>query len=316
MHNFFITAPDEQGPPTATLRGSTYIILTWNAPEVPNGIIIGYLLYRNGSDIANITNQMYNDTGLIPNTYYGYRLESYNLIDSTVSSEVVFKTLEGIPTGINAPILMAINSTAVSATWTEPTVAHGIISQYVLLLANSSASSIFEEVFQGNTFSHTVTDLKPFTLYSFMVQACTTGGCGSSTSSEVVTEQASPTSQPAPSVTTLGDTQLLVEWEAPSEPNGIITEYRVFQRGDPFEGEGENISAVNGTTRSVVASNLEPFTSYQFSVESYTEAGGTFSEWSDGKTGEAGMCTPPFPSPYSRTSLILSLNSSKWSEST
>ena len=228
---------------------------------------------------------MYNDTGLTPNTYYSYRLESYNVIDSTTSSEVVFQTLEGVPTGISAPTYTVLNATSVAVMWTEPTVAHGTISHYVLLLSDDGA---YEEVFRGNAFTYIVTNLRPYTVYSFIIQACTTGGCGRSPSSQVRTAQAPPTSQPAPDVTALGDTELLIQWEAPAEPNGVILEYRIFQRGTPFEGDGEQIATVNETTQSYVVDELEPFTRYQFRVESYTEAGGTSSAWSDGTTGEAG----------------------------
>ena len=285
---FLCAAPDEQGPPTAALIASTYIELTWSPPEVPNGIIDGYRLYQNGSNIANTTEPAYNDTDLTPNNYYGYYLESFNVIDSTVSSEVVFQTLEGIPTGIRAPTYIVLNSTSVNVMWAEPTVAHGTISHYVLLLAPQTEGSEYQEVFRGSAFSHVVTNLRPFTTYSFIVQACTTGGCGSSPSSSVQTAQAPPASQPPPSVITLSDTELLLQWEEPEEPNGIILSYTVFQRELPFEGVGLQITAVENTARSLVVTELQPFTRYQFRVESHTEPGGTLSEWSEGRTGEAG----------------------------
>ena len=285
-----ISAPDEQAPPTASVRSSTYIELTWLLPEAPNGVIIGYQLYRNSSNIADLTERMYNDTGLTPNSYYSYSIESYNIIGSTTSTQVVFKTLEGIPTGLSPPTYQVLNSTAVNVLWTEPMVSHGTISNYVLLLVQTDAEN--EEVFQGNSFFYVVTNLRPFTTYSFIVQACTTGGCGSSSSSQVQTAQAPPTSQPAPTVTALSDTELQLQWDAPPEPNGIIVRYDFFQREDPFEGDGVFVSSVDGRdTLSLVVARLEPFTRYQFRVESHTEAGGTSSEWSEGMTLEAGMMT-------------------------
>lgn len=279
----FQLAPDEQGPPAASFISSTSIELTWFPPESPNGVIVGYRLYRNGSNIANTIATIYNDTGLTPNTYYSYSIESYNIISSTTSTQGVFRTLEAMPTGLSPPTYGDPNSTAVNVSWTEPAISHGTISHYILLLDG-------EEVFRGLALSYVVTELRPYTNYSFVIQACTSGGCGSSESSRVQTAQAPPTSQPAPTISVRSDSQLHIQWDAPTEPNGIIIQYDVFQREAPFQGVGVLIGTVDGSTFSLIAEGLQPFTIYQFSVESYTEAGGTPSEWSEGRTGEAGTC--------------------------
>lgn len=284
----FIPAPDEQAPPTASVRSSTYILLTWLLPEVPNGVILGYQLYRNGSSIANVTELTYNDTDLIPDTYYSYHIESYNVISSTASTQVVFKTLEGIPTGLSPPTYDVLNATAVTASWNEPTVSHGTISSYRLLLVLTDGENM--EIFRGNSLFFVVTNLRPFTMYSFLVQACTTGGCGSSETSQVLTAQAPPTSQPVPSITALSATELSLRWDSPLEPNGIITHYDIFQREAPFTEDGVFIERVNGSdTLSLTVRGLESFTRYQFRVVAYTEAGGTSSDWSNGMTQEAGI---------------------------
>ena len=167
---------------------------------------------------------------------------------------------------------------------------HGTISTYVLLLLQADAESV--EVFRGNALFYIVTNLRPYTVYTFLVQACTTGGCGSSESSEVRTAQAPPTAQPAPNITALSETAIFLHWDPPTEPNGIITHYNVFQREAPFVGDGENIATVDGpSTLSLTVAGLKPFTRYQFRVEAHTVAGGTPSEWSDGMTQEAGTCT-------------------------
>ena len=226
------------------------------------------------------------DEGLTPNTYYSYFIESYNVISSTVSAQVVFKTLEGMPTGLSPPTYSVLNATAVEVSWIEPSVSHGTVSTYVLLLIQMDVEN--EEVFRGIAFTYVVTNLRPYTTYSFIIQACTTGGCGSSNSSQVRTAQAPPTSQPAPNISTISDTELFLQWDAPTEPNGVIIKYDVFQREEPFEGDGMLIESVDGSTFSLVVMRLQPFTSYEFRVESHTEPGGTASEWSKGITGESG----------------------------
>ena len=195
-------------------------------------------------------------------------------------------TLEGIPTGLTAPTYKVLNSTAVGVSWVEPTISHGTVSTYILIMETDSGNL---EVFEGDMFTYTVTNLTPYTVYSFFIQACTTGGCGSSNSSQVQTDQAAPSFQPAPTVTSVSDMELNIVWNVPSEPNGILLQYRVFQRELPDEGDGMLVATVDADTLMVVIADLEPFTSYEFRVESYTEPGGTSSDWSEGRTQEAGI---------------------------
>lgn len=294
----FSLAPDEQGPPTATPLSSTTIRLTWLPPEAPNGVILGYQIYRNGSNIANTTDTSYNDTDLTPDTQYTYFIMSFNIIGSTSSAEVLARTLEGIPTGLDPPVYPVVNSTAVEVSWREPNVSHGTIIQYRLILVGVGGEATEEEVFRGLALSYIVTNLQPFTVYSFVVQACTSGGCGPSDPSQVETAEAPPTFQPAPTVTTLSATSLSVQWAAPDQPNGVIIRYAVFLRVAPFEGDGQQVAMVNSSVFSVEVGGLLPFTTYQFSVESHTVAGGTQSEWREGTTAQLGKPVPLLLPPF------------------
>ena len=64
-----------------------------------------------------------------------------------------------------------------------------------------------------------------------LVQACTSGGCGQSKSSSLKILQAMPTSQAAPNVTALNAVTAL------PNPNGLLIQYDVWDRGDTFLGE-------------------------------------------------------------------------------
>ena len=76
----------------------------------------------------------------------------------------------------------------------------------------------------------TVYGLQLFTAY-ILVQACTSGGCGQSNSSSLKTLQAMPTSQAAPNVTALNAVTAL------SNPNGLLIQYDVWDRGAPLLGK-------------------------------------------------------------------------------
>ena len=73
---------------------------------------------------------------------------------------------------------------------------------------------------------YTTYGLQLFTAY-ILVQACTSGGCGQSNSSSLKTLKAMPTFQAAPNVTAL---------TALSNPNGLLIQYDVWDRGGTFPG--------------------------------------------------------------------------------
>lgn len=281
-------APDEQAPPLDTPLSSTSILLTWLEPEAPNGVILGYLLYRDGSFIANVTERSYKDAGLQPNTEYSYSIEAFNVIGSTRSISVSVRTLQGPPSGIDPPVLQAVSSTTIQASWQQPAVTNGDISRYELVIVSVGGEPTEGIVFSGVGLSATVSDLRPFTVYSLIVRACTSGGCGSSEATEVQTNEAPPTFQPAPNVTVLNATTLEVVWVTPPEPNGVVVEYRIFQRNAPFEGEGFQVGVVSGNTLSFVVNGLQPFTYYEFSIVSTTGGGSTTSGWTRQQTAESG----------------------------
>ena len=285
------SVPDEQAPPTTVPLSDTSIQLTWLEPEAPNGVIIGYIIYRNGTQIANVSTLTYTDTGLSPNTEYSYVLQAYNIIGPTRSQSRTGRTLEGAPTGVQSPTLRALSATSVSASWVVPTTTNGVISRYELVSVTLGGEGVViseRTVFNGTALSTTVTGLRPFTAYFFIVRACTDGGCGSSQPSSVETLEAPPTFQPAPNITSLSSASLLITWEIPSEPNGIISQYEIQQRNAPFVGEGFSIETVSSEVQTFAVGSLRPFTAYEFRIVSYTGGGGTPSEWTSGTTDEDG----------------------------
>lgn len=147
---------------------------------------------------------------------------------------------------------------------------------------------IEEVVFVGDSLSVVVSGLRPFSDYYFIVRACTSGGCGFSEPSSVQTLEAPPTFQPAPNVSSLSSSSLLITWGIPNEPNGNITRYEILQRNAPFLGAGFTIGTVMSDLQFLTVHNLRPFTVYEFSVVSYTGGGGTQSGWSSGTTDEDG----------------------------
>ena len=297
-------APDELARPSLVALSSSSISLTWLPPEAPNGVILGYNIYRDSVNVATTSMTQFNDTGLIPATGYSYFVEAFNIIGSTRSISASTQTLEGVPSGVSSPTLVAIGSTVVSASWSPPAVSNGVISRYELLLSVPSDGEVpdgeVQVVFVGLALEANVTGLTPFTVYSFVVQACTTGGCGPSPAADIQTGEAPPTFQPAPNVSTIDAVSLEVSWTTPPQPNGFVVQYSIYQRNDPFVGDGFLVDSVGATVRVVVVGGLRPFTEYEFSVASSTAVGGpTRSDWTRGLTAQSGTAHSQLTHGYS-----------------
>ena len=67
------------------------------------------------------------------------------------------------------------NSTSVHVTWEQPALPNGIVVGYGLIQKTGSAESL---LFSGMGFSLTITNLQPFTVYEFRVNATTVAGSG------------------------------------------------------------------------------------------------------------------------------------------
>ena len=267
------------------------MLLTWQLPEAPNGVILYYRLFRDSVNFANTSSGLvlnHTDIGLTPNTIYLYAVESVNIAGSAKSVALSVRTQEAPPVGVASPVLVAVNSTAVNATWQVPSQPNGNIQRYELSVA--AVNQVPTILFSGSALAATVTGLMPFTLYRFTVNACTAGGCGSSPVASVQTPEDAPLSQPTPTVTAINSTALRISWSSPAQPNGVITMYSVFQREAPFVSSGVVVGNTTGSVLSLVVEGLLPFTEHEFSIVSHTSAGSTQSEWGRGRTLESGEC--------------------------
>ena len=233
----------------------------------------------------------YLDTGLNPNTPYAYAVQSTNDAGSVTSISAVVTTLEAAPEELNPLEITTLNSTAILTSWIAPNKSNGVIILYEVLIVAENGVGLDSPVtvFSDLGLSAEIGDLSPFTLYSFVLRACTSAGCSLSMPGNESTDEAAPQFQPAPSVTVVDQSSVLVSWVKPSQPNGIILQYGVYQRSEPFDGQGKLVGFRNSSVLSLLVSGLLPFTEYEFSVESITIAGGTYSNWTRNRTAQSCM---------------------------
>jgi len=268
----FILAPEEQAPPSAQPLNFSAILLTWRPPETPNGEIISYILYRNNTIIANVTGLSYTDTGLDPITQYSYSVTAINRVGMVRSESIITTTLDGIPHGIQEPLLTFVNSTAFTSTWNEPQITNGVIISYTLQVYFSNDTRFISTEVAGNRFVATVNGLSPFSMYSATLIACTNGGCGESLPTMFQTNESSPQFQTPPDVATVNSTAINVTWLPPQTPNGIILRYEVVLHTENSENI---IASISSDQNQYLIIGLSPATEYGVSVISYTNAGGT-----------------------------------------
>ncbi|KAI7802135.1 putative phosphatidylinositol phosphatase PTPRQ-like [Triplophysa rosa] len=119
-----------------------------------------------------------------------------------------------------------ITSKSLSLTWEPPKIITGRFS-YVIQL-NSSAGFISE----NSTFDlmFTYTGLTPYTLYYIHVMAKSAGATGPEAVINITTLAEAPSAVSNLTVEAIDSTSVRLSWRAPSQPNGLITHYRILVR--------------------------------------------------------------------------------------
>ena len=176
-----------------------------------------------------------------------------NRVGYVTSESSVIRLPSVTPQGLSAPTnITALSSTEIYVKWQSPRQPNGVIDQYKVLL-NSGTLEVIEKGV-GVLLETVIDGLSPFTLYTVRIAACLVdlpGGCGIGSASEVRTFESPPQMQSAPALEALGPSVVLVTWEPPTLPNGVILQYRIHRRhGSHANSQGLLINVVDGDVRS------------------------------------------------------------------
>ena len=169
---------------------------------------------------------------------------------------------------MQTPSVVARSPSSLSFTWNPPTQPNGVITSYKLFLSGLT-------VFSGTAQSAVVTNLTPFTVYKFHLEACTAAGCSNSSIGSNITLSDSPAGVAPPTLTALSPTSIRAMWTTPTTPNGIITSYSLVRVYGSGLSEEEVI--FTGLQLEAVAMNLTANTLYFFKVVASTDGGSTAS---------------------------------------
>ena len=187
--------PPVPNAPSVTASSSQSIHISWTTV----GPGTGYKLYRDGVEIANLSETSYADTSLGPETTYVYTLRSYNGAGESELSPSGSATTPAIPAAPTAPTnpsASALSSSAIELTWDASPTA----TLYTVYRAGSEIGQTASTQFINSALS-------PATSYSYTIVASNEGGDSATSASVSATTQTAPPS---------------FEIGASSEPSGYL----------------------------------------------------------------------------------------------
>ena len=253
-------------PPIVSQVGNNHdqLHITWEEPSNPNGIIKDYKIQRNNSAPWSFTADLpkeYVDKGLLAHTLYSYAVTVCTSGGCTTSAPTFLRTPETAPRTVPPPAVVVLDSTTLRVDWIEPQITNGQIRSYRLYKDDAV-------IYDGTDMNYIVTNLIPYRAYTFLIAACTNGGCTNSSSVIGRAEEDRPAGMRAPVTRVTGSNSIEITWQPPDQPNGVITSYELRR-------DGTLIQTTTGTR--YIDLEVEPGTEYIYKVTVYNSKGSTTS---------------------------------------
>ncbi|KAL4659549.1 phosphatidylinositol phosphatase PTPRQ-like isoform X3 [Arapaima gigas] len=278
------SAPDEVGNLSCAGWSWNSVILEWEAPIQPNGVIIHYLLQFDDKEAELSASTLQRTiTALQPQTEYTFHIRAVNSAgpgaDRSCTASTHPESVPGPPRYVN---VTALHSTNATVSWTPPEHIPGILQYYHLLVQRLSSTChdwVFEGCIEsemnfyfnatGNTQETTLYHLAKFRHYRLRVSAQTTAGYGNSSQWVYIdTPPGSPDAPPREVSATASSSSIKVQWKAPEVLSGP-TSYLVDITS--INGPIFNLSVVrfHDNPREVNVTNLMAFTWYSVIVTAF-----------------------------------------------
>ncbi|CAM9757490.1 unnamed protein product [Lampetra planeri] len=261
------------------LGAPTVLVVTWEEPEEPNGVICGYRVYYTADSVQPASTWLKHNVddnllatigGLLPDALYALRVLAFTSVgDGPFSGEIYIKTTMGVP---GQPVNLkaeAESDSSILLCWTPPH--YGDITSYELSIRHGDNQE--EVVMLEPTMTFLREGLQPDTVYHFQLAARSQTGLGPATFT--VTERTMQSTPSAPPQNTacvaLSSSSLLVSWEPPPahSRHGPITGYTVAYRALPSQGTPWQPE----DRRSVKLHGLTKWAPYEVTVRAHTVVG-------------------------------------------
>uniref|UniRef100_A0A4W4GYM7 Usher syndrome 2A (autosomal recessive, mild) n=1 Tax=Electrophorus electricus TaxID=8005 RepID=A0A4W4GYM7_ELEEL len=276
------TPPLGSIPLAVVIETPRSVRVKWDPPAKPNGnltytvLITGAFSGDCGPRLAllNIdqSGRWLSVGGLLPYSNYSVQVQACNSQGCVESTPASVSLPPAGPDGLSAPRLAAITSSSLQVAWFPPARpnAPGPL-RYQLQMRKPATQHIWQLLDnETSVFSHLVEGLEPYTEYQFRLLVSHSDGEANSSWVSFSTAQDRPGPVDPPMLFEIHSRNATVSWSPPSHPNGILTNYNIYQNG-------ELGASVPATSTSLIVSGLGPYQKYTFQVEACTEAGCTAS---------------------------------------
>ncbi|XP_072228705.1 netrin receptor DCC isoform X2 [Leuresthes tenuis] len=269
------------------------IIMSWTPPLSPTILVRGYIIgYGVGSPYADTVRvdskqRYYSIENLEPSSHYVISLKAFNnagegvpLYESAVTRSLTDTSTPMIPpVGVQA---VALSSDSVRVSWADNSMTKNQktseVRYYSVKWKTSFSTSGKYKSADTTALSHTVTGLKPNSMYEFAVMV--TKGRKSSTwsmTAHATTYEAAPSSAPKDLTVISREGRpraILISWQPPLEANGRITGYILYYTLDknmPIDDWVMETISGDRLTHQVVDLNLD--TVYYFRIQAKNAKG-------------------------------------------
>lgn len=275
--SFFLNiAPENFTQPTVITINGRSLLISWEEPLVPNGIIRNYTITRTTSNnipvtIATVNSRIFNytDQGLNPFTNYNYTIIATNAGGSIETDTTSGTTGQALATGLTAPLTVPVNSTVIFVSWDPPSELNGILESYRLYrIRLSDPSDNGTLINQGLVTNFEDNELVPYTNYQYYYDVVNGAGSVESPLSIMTrTLPGIPSQGPGSIATTINSTAILLSWNAPpsSTLQGPLVSYEIQWSASNIVQQ-EQIENITADTNMYIISDLLPNTQYTFRV--------------------------------------------------
>ena len=286
MVRTFESAPVGMAAPAVSHSGHTQLGLAWSEPTRANGGIIRYIVFgRLLQDTPIEPTQFYDGpatefvvTGLLSMMSYEFKVQAFNSMGSTTSVYASLQTCSPAPRGQAPPDVAVLTDTSLMLDWDPPSQYASSVSEYRLYMDD-------QLLYTGSSSTFTAADLSPSTTYAFSITSCRVSHCADAhacTTSHVAsasTAEGAPQGVRRPHVFALSSTAMEVMWTEPVRPNGVISSYELFR---------DATSVYTGLAVEFIDTNLNPNTTYSYTLVARTSGGATASPLATTSTQIAG----------------------------
>ncbi|XP_075284511.1 phosphatidylinositol phosphatase PTPRQ [Opisthocomus hoazin] len=268
---------DEDVPESAPIiktfsnLSTTSVMLAWDPPVKPNGIIISYdlnLFGPEGNNSFPTANNFVILEDLLPFTLYSIYAAARTIKGPGPSVVLQFYTDESVP--LAPPQNLTITNYTADTVWLkwDPSPQpNGVIMRYNFKIYQNNTGKLFYQNISGSNHEANLVGLEPFSPYFISVSAFTKLGNGNQFSNAVqfTTMESVPDAVQNVHCIAMSWQSILVQWDPPASSNGVITHYIIT-----VEGNSTNYSSYDTlhTFRNLL-SNI----TYQFEIKAATSAG-------------------------------------------